>query len=546
MASDEIKIELVKYGRTTSLRGVPKLLSSDDKVLKTLWMASLITCSMVLIYLLITSFYKYYTWPIMTQYGEMIGDGISFPDVTFCNIDPFSAGYPSGLTIDSYFDFLKSNKQIIKNISANDFNLTKSEESFMYRDLLSIPGYISNLPKHYQIEKLDCPNFIVDCNVFAMNWLGTNIDCTENITKFWDRDYYTCFTLRTSKINIAHNITVKGLTFILNVGPPNYDQLPIRSTIVGSQTRGVQVSVHSPGSSPDLKRGFSVAPGTEAVVTIVQTKNKRLNQPYHVVDCTNELKMPSYPKEKYSRDLCIEYCKQKLIHETCGCMSNYLNVPPSVLDSVDLCGNFTINKANLSDASYNQSNIRNVIEGYLCSMDFLDIDSCSPGCLIRCEKTVYSTYIAISPWPQPALQLNLFGSYIYNCTKTDEDVKTRYSKYLQLYDDDDDIQIDSIQSVNSISELTQIQESLLVVKLIMKDTFPFYLIDQPAITWDSMLGIIGGTLSLWLGITVSTGVELLELVYLIISSYFKNKNKNSSANESAPSNSRVFAKVLSN
>ncbi|ESO10574.1 hypothetical protein HELRODRAFT_167076 [Helobdella robusta] len=529
LATDIVKKELAKYGKSTSIRGVPKCFTSSDRVLISLWIISLTICTIVLIFLLSTSFEKYFSWPTMTQFGETIGEDLAFPDVTFCNIDVFADENAKKYSIEKYFEFVRSNKGQIKKLVNHKENSSIKVKRDVYEKFYSIPGYISNLPKHDGKGNKSCPEFIVSCSVFTLNWLSSDLDCANNFLTIWEQNYYTCYTLRTSKLNKENNITIRGLSLVLNVGPPNFYQLPLRSTIVGSQTRGVQVSVHSPGSSPDLKRGFSVAPGTENVVTIVQTSRTRQNKPYNTLGCTSYKTVPLLPTEKYHRDLCIETCKQKLIEKNCGCLSHYLYIPSSFLDPVKICRNFSFDENNFSSkSSFNKSKMEDVIDSYLCSMKYVDTSTCDGDCLIRCEKTVYDTYIATSPWPQPALQLSIFGRYIFNCTRTDERVRQRYSKYLQLYYD---FLSNSGQNFTEHSELKQIQESLLVVKLVMKDTFPLFLRDQPAITWDAMFGIIGGTLSLWLGITVSTGVELIELIYLIVKNYLTSKKEGVGQND---------------
>ncbi|ESO10575.1 hypothetical protein HELRODRAFT_167077 [Helobdella robusta] len=547
MASDEIKLKLVNYGKSTSIRGVPKCFNSDDRVLRGLWIGSVVICTLVLIGQLVVSIQKFYARPIMTQFGEMIGEKVVFPDITFCNIDPFATGHSKDLPIDQYFYFLKVNKNLFRNLSMNEFNLSENMEETIYNELFSVPNYIINLKKRGQIKSTDCPNFIVDSSIVSSNWFTTNLSCHENFTRIWNPNYYTCYTLRTSKINSEKNLTIRGLSFVLNVGPPNYFQLPFRSTIVGSQTRGVQVSVHSPGSSPDLKRGFSVAPGTETVVSIVQSKRTRQDKPYSAVGCTDENNMPTYPKEKYTQDLCIEFCKQKLIEESCGCMSHQFNVPLSVLDDINLCGNFSLSKNNFSKNDYNDSSFRDVIANYLCSLKYLDVESCDQSCLIRCAKNAYETFVLSSAWPKPAMQLNLFGGYIYNCTLTNKDVKNRYRSYLQYYDVGSDIQINLEHNFSTISKLNEIQDSLLSIKFIIKDAYPFYLADQPAYTWDSMFGVVGGTMSLWLGITISTGVELIELLYLVLKGALKNKTRIDSLKKGNKLNGRtVFVAVVGN
>ncbi|ESN90301.1 hypothetical protein HELRODRAFT_165950 [Helobdella robusta] len=67
------------------------------------------------------------------------------------------------------------------------------------------------------------------------------------------------------------------VSVVLNVGSSYHNRL----CLLSSQSRGVHVSVHNPGSPPDLKRGLIMAPGTENIVTIVQTERFRLDKPHN-------------------------------------------------------------------------------------------------------------------------------------------------------------------------------------------------------------------------------------------------------------------------
>ncbi|ESO03103.1 hypothetical protein HELRODRAFT_173987 [Helobdella robusta] len=49
-------------------------------------------------------------------------------------------------------------------------------------------------------------------------------------------------------------------------------------SLLSFQSRGVKVSVQSPGALPDLKRGFNVAPETENIVEIIQTERRPHNK----------------------------------------------------------------------------------------------------------------------------------------------------------------------------------------------------------------------------------------------------------------------------
>ncbi|ESO10568.1 hypothetical protein HELRODRAFT_185250 [Helobdella robusta] len=527
MVIEALKSELLKYGENTSIRGIPKFFKSKDIFLKVLWLVFFITCTAVLIYLLITLFNKFYTWPVTTKYGEKVGQPLTFPDITICNLDPLAEGEPDYLKINEYLTYVENYKQDILNYLENA-NITGDDSSFaevrnMFDEIFSVSGYIINLKKT-RPESNDCPNFIVDCSFFGYNWFQTDAICTaENFTKRWNANYYTCYTLKTSSLlNISSSNNIRGLSLILNLGPPSLIQVPYKSSLTNSQARGVQVSVHSPGTSPDLKRGFNVAPGTENIVEIVQTERSRLDKPHNRLGCTNERNMLFSPTEKYTSDLCVEYCIQELINKTCGCVTHLLSVPEKYISDTDLCGNLTIYE-------YSDNRTDRAVFGLYCSLNNSDEDkaSCFENCLMPCMEIKYDSFVTSASWPQPSVQINLFREYFDrdndSCVEKNPKVKERYINYLKFMSEDRTEDV-------PLSSLTQIQESLLAIKFVMKQNFPYYQSENPAYTWDVMIGTVGGMLSLWLGITAASGVEIIELVYLLFKCCWNNKKSSTDFN----------------
>ncbi|ESN95888.1 hypothetical protein HELRODRAFT_178803 [Helobdella robusta] len=512
-----VKSELISYAENTTIRGLPRFVKSKDPFLKAIWLMFLLTCTTALTAFLYFAAVKFASWPILTKYGEMVDGWIKFPDVTICNLDTFAFGYPDILPIQLYFFLLLKNKMTILQQMVKNKNFSELQAQKLFDELHSVPGYILNLPKNSDVNR-DCPGFILQCSIHLGNWPDDSIDCLNSFEKHWNSNYYTCYTLRTSKLQLSStNTSVKGLNLVLNVGPPNLFQIPYLHSFTRSQARGVQVNVHSSGTPASLKNGFSVAPGTENIVTIVQTEKQRLNKPYHKEGCTHETSLKVSPNERYTRDSCVDFCKQENILKNCGCVSPYLGVPLSYVHTTDMCGNFSLNHSLILQNKFDVSLLnKNVYDNFRCSEKYLK-GFCNYNCLNPCDETLYETYLSTAAWPQYSFQFGFFEKYIYkmNCTKTNSGVAARYEYYtniLERFYQLGDV-YSELSSINvNESELKQIQESFLTIKFLIKEDFPYYSMEQGAYTWDTVVGVIGGMLSLWLGISAATVVELVELV----------------------------------
>ncbi|ESO03912.1 hypothetical protein HELRODRAFT_172940 [Helobdella robusta] len=528
-----IKSEIIKYLENTSVRGLPKILKSKDIFLKLLWLLFFLASTIVLVYLLCLLFNRYYMWPITTQYGEKRDQFLSFPDITVCNLDFLAEGEPEDLSMRDYAQFLNALKEKTKiesNSNQNWFNnetnltLKLQFQKSVLEELSSVSGYIINLKKD-RPKPDKCLNLIVDCNFFGTDWFRTIDLCSViNFTRRWNANYYTCYTLKTSNLKPTNSKVLRGLSLILNVGPLNYKQLPYKSSLTNSQARGVQVSVHSPGTPPDLKRGFNVAPGTENIVDIVQTEKSRLNFPYNRLGCTSEFMMPNSTTEKYKSDICIEYCQQRIIKGKYKCFSHLLSIPDESFDDGIVCGNFSLVSKSSDESemlSYFSNAFSNLLNSLLHLAFFVAYEKqCKDQCLLPCSETIYNAYLTSATWPQPSTQLDMFKKYFVD-TRCIEDswIKTRYINYLNAYNKA--INSSDIETVDS--NLTQIYESFLEIKFVIKQNFPFYQSESSTYTWDVMIGTVGGMLSLWLGITVASGVEIIELFYVLFKHCWQKK-----------------------
>ncbi|ESN91451.1 hypothetical protein HELRODRAFT_165487 [Helobdella robusta] len=159
-------------------------------------------------------------------------------------------------------------------------------------------------------------------------------------------------------------------------------------------------------------------------------------------------------------------------------------------------------------------------------------DKCATICNMLCNEIIYQSFLTSATWPQPSIQLDIFQKYFISggCMKYSK-VKQRYINYFHYYND---ILINNTTEI-PLSSLTQMQKSLLEIKFVMKQNFPFFQSEKPAYTSDMMIGAVGGMLSLWLGVTVASGVEVIELVYLMMK---RSWQKKFSDNEKAGDNNK--------
>jgi hypothetical protein len=89
------------------------------------------------------------------------------------------------------------------------------------------------------------------------------------------------------------------------------------------------------------------------------------------------------------------------------------------------------------------------------------------------------------------------------------------------------------EMVARFSQLNLIQRNFIQLNFVLKSQHPYVTADKPAMTADSLLSNVGGSLSLWLGMTVMFAFEVIEFVYTIVSIRHSGK-KSSKTNGQLP------------
>ncbi|ESN91795.1 hypothetical protein HELRODRAFT_165875 [Helobdella robusta] len=163
------KVRTSTYDRSWVAKG--------DVFLKLLWLAFLLGSTSYMVKWLYISLTDYYTYHIMTEYGEKIGKRISFPDITLCNLNPFARGELNEFSLNQFlkklddvehrfFEITKYDPHVFR-----DVLLKSVKDSF--KEMASVAGFIINTNREL-MDSDDCPNFIFDCHFFGKNWLESS------------------------------------------------------------------------------------------------------------------------------------------------------------------------------------------------------------------------------------------------------------------------------------------------------------------------------------------------------------------------------------
>ena len=279
---------------------------------------------------------------------------------------------------------------------------------------------------------------------------------------------------------------------------------------------GVRVAIHSPGTMPNMRTGMSIGSGSTSIVSMMPTIRKRLDKPYNIHGCSDEMYLDN-SADVYSFEACYDTCLQNITLNKCRCVMPFYQFNMNQLREANyrVC-------LNQSSGGSNRPNITLAIRDILCIMQWITttaINDCDVKCLLPCDEVYYDVSVTSAPWPHISQQMAFYKSYIKSNPSIYGNRFDAYEEVLNSSENQSETQI-----MNRLRNINLIRDNFLHLKFVLKSRIPFVLVDQPLVNANSMISSIGGSLSLWLGITVMTFAEVIEFIYTLLVYCYEKQN----------------------
>jgi len=167
--------ETSKFCRTTSARGIPRIVNSKSTVHGVIWLLAVLTCAAILIWQLVVIFNRYRSYPVNTVIFPSLDDeSVTFPDVTICNLN-----LPA--TSDKNINFDPSSTSLINaTISSKAFHDYMSEHFPTLEYTASLQSVISIRPTLHQHDAF---NILLDSPIVSFQY--ANWDYRPNFNTGW-------------------------------------------------------------------------------------------------------------------------------------------------------------------------------------------------------------------------------------------------------------------------------------------------------------------------------------------------------------------------
>lgn len=473
-----------------------------------MWLIAVLACFAILVWQLTKVFTTYFSWPVDSVYREGKGRP-TFPDVTICKLYSMDAQLDRGDKWSNYINITNSKKQrCTLGCFRNVTNLTSDDEyDYIWSVLQNPSGYFSSFPPNNSAVQSFSQNLIITSKLFDWDWSLSKV--VSNTNHVWDASYGKCYTIQLN--DSANGTKVRGLSAILYID--NNPSILANSFFPGttqSRASGVRVAINTRGLLANMKQGISVGPGTETTIRLRNTERQRVNRPHG--NCTDQKLVDNKDNTSvaYTLSGCYELCLQQIYINACNCLNSLFYYSGHQSDSVHgvICGT--------TDAS-NASSLDDV-QQLACVLSVnASVDACESRCPDPCQENIYDPMVTSAPWPHPSIQLVFYNEYIADRSDIFGD---RFNAYVNLSNQSKD----DADKIKELRQMTSLQDNFIQLNVIFDRYTPMSLKESPSMTSDNMLSLIGGALSLWLGITVMTAVECVQFVLELIAAMQRKGN----------------------
>ncbi|CAH1780635.1 unnamed protein product [Owenia fusiformis] len=284
--------------------------------------------------------------------------------------------------------------------------------------------------------------------------------------KLYNSQYGNCYTW-----NFGYNNTIKSTS---RFGSRYGLRLTLNAQAdeyIGllSHTVGARVTVHSHNVMPFPEdQGVSASVGRKTGIGVQMQNIKRKPHPFPT-NCTYGTHLQSNYEGDYSVLSCMMSCLQNKIKTNCKCVDK-------IVHNQTACDITNTTQEKCRQRMYH----------------LFDEAKLGCDCPQACEELVYGTTISGSEWPS-----------------------NQYSPYL-------------LQKLEGGSPVSDIKQNLVRVHVYFETLAVHTIEEVPSYTWDNLLADIGGTMGMFIGISICTAFEIVELLMEIgklVVGKMTNKNK---------------------
>ena len=390
----------------------------------------------------------------------------------------------------------------------------------------------------------------------SCHYAGRRCNFTDEFRRFFDPYYFNCFTYMATDSQLQGGVLAEGIengwSVILLSGSGMLDKNEEIRMLPGlhewsspvSASEGVRVVIHPPDTQPyPFTEGFDVPPGFSASFGIRPRINIRIPQPHGNCSGSNPFDSSS---SRYRLMACQKMCLQRLVAQRCGCLDvglpkveNFTHLLPCRDDShiPDKCM-FEAHQECLDTMFDVLKKIQCAREtkGSITKNSSAMADC---NCFPPCDEVSYDVSYSLSKWPSSgyegdAAYFDIF--HIVNFTSRFlEDGDAQVTQNMTSFSDDnttdtsDDVSNSSkahnftahskfelFRSYFSVTDREETMKNFARLNVYIADSNVVKTEESEEYNLTQLVSDIGGQLGLWVGISVITIAEVIQLLVDIL------------------------------
>ncbi|KAM6308073.1 acid-sensing ion channel 1 isoform 2-T2 [Podargus strigoides] len=308
-------VSIQAFASSSTLHGLSHIFSYERLSLKRVVWALCFLGSLALLTLVCTNRIQYYfLYPHVTKLDEVAATRLTFPAVTFCNLNEFRF---SRVTKNDLYHagellaLLNNRYEIPDTQTADEKQLEILQDKANFRNFKPKPF---NMLEFYDRAGHDIREMLLSC-------FFRGEQCNPEDFKVVFTRYGKCYTFNAGQDGKPRLMTMKGgtgngLEIMLDIQQDEY--LPVwGETDETSFEAGIKVQIHSQDEPPLIDQlGFGVAPGFQTFVSCQEQRLIYLPPPWG--DCKAAAGDSEF-YDTYSITACRIDCETRYLVENCNC-----------------------------------------------------------------------------------------------------------------------------------------------------------------------------------------------------------------------------------
>ena len=456
--------------KTLKMDGISNAARSKYVTLVLFWLVAFGACCSFCVWLVVSTFEQYYAYRVTTtirKYSEQTY--VVFPTVTMCNMNPFSTAYAVQLLEETgQLDF-------VRYMSTGTLGEYAQVFANMQAHLNATRGYLLTSDELQQMGNLEHMQF--SCNFNQQICNATFFEFMHHPT------YFICYRFNPrGDLIVLQEGDASQLNVEMYVGLPNQ---------INSYYRGLYVFVQNASNYPfdDMSpTPIRVTPGIGVRIVADRFFNAKYPHPYS--ECTVQedgslvlpladaslFELAAATNYSYTQNTCIKYCLQQLFVEQCGCYS--LTIKENLIDVDNTSACLTSAQRECISDKYTALMSGTLIGEY-----------CLPKCPLECSTSEIVTSNSFYTYP-------FTSAYVSNILMTNPYLNTYYSD-----------QNDYVYNLaGNVVRFEVLYESLTYTRIE----------EENKMSGEDLLGVLGGHLHLFLGMSLLSFVEIIELIFIVL------------------------------